>query len=358
MESKNIKYIPGLDHIRAYAAILVVIYHTIRIVGTHSVDTWIYTKNFLSALLIEGHTGVALFMVSSGFIFFNISYGKEIYYWKFMLNRIFRIYPLFIFMLIVGISIYPSNFIFFLQSILGFANITQSQIDAGPFSNLIWTISVEFSFYLIFPILMKITQKKINYLKLITMFLIFRICGFLLTNTVVEFSYFTILGRIDQFLIGMFTSLLYIKYKDLKILKNKYINLIFLTFSIIIIFLVMFTFNQLGGWPVEKWWKVIWVDVEAIIWSTFIFFYLKVFNKRIFLLNKLGELSFSMYLIHYVVILIFFIRKSYFIFTTNGLVNSILNSLFFVIPITIFISYFTYNLVEKPFLSMRVKYLK
>ena len=46
MESKNIKYIPGLDHIRAYAAILVVIYHTIRIIGTHSVDTWIYTLNY------------------------------------------------------------------------------------------------------------------------------------------------------------------------------------------------------------------------------------------------------------------------------------------------------------------------
>ena len=44
---------------------------------------WIHTRNPLLALLEEGHTAVALFMVLSGFVFSVSAAGKEIAYGAF-----------------------------------------------------------------------------------------------------------------------------------------------------------------------------------------------------------------------------------------------------------------------------------
>ena len=73
-------------------------------------------------------------------------------------------------------------------------------------------------------------------------------------------------------------------------------------------------------------------------------------------MNKIGELSFSIYLVHSVVIYILVGKKLYIIFSSNAFLNSILNGLIVVLPITILISLLTYNYIEKPFLKMRVVY--
>ncbi len=126
--------------------------------------------------------------------------------------------------------------------------------------------------------------------------------------------------------------------------------------SILLIFTTMFYYNQFGGWIKDSWWKIIWVDIEAVIWSIFIFTYINIYNKKNFFLNKIGELSFSIYLVHSVVIYILVGKKLYIIFSSNAFLNSILNGLIVVLPITILISLLTYNYIEKPFLKMRVVY--
>jgi len=82
MLSYNTEYYPRLDHLRFFAAMIVVIGHS------------------LSLPFNIGHSGVTLFFVLSGFIFTLITNGgeKKIDYKKFIYNRILRIYPLFIFL--------------------------------------------------------------------------------------------------------------------------------------------------------------------------------------------------------------------------------------------------------------------
>ena len=109
----------------------------------------------------EGHTGVALFIVLSGFIFTYDSAGKKIIYLQFLRNRILRIYPLMITMTIIGISVFPEKFTIdgLICTVLPLQN-TPTALRLGSYSSLFWTIAVEFQFYLIFPFLNEILIEK------------------------------------------------------------------------------------------------------------------------------------------------------------------------------------------------------
>lgn len=74
MRSSNRPYLATVDHLRAFAALLVVAYHgsqlfTAQIANGDQTRVWNYSHNPLATLIYEGHTGVALFMALSGFIF-------------------------------------------------------------------------------------------------------------------------------------------------------------------------------------------------------------------------------------------------------------------------------------------------
>lgn len=79
MESPNRTYLPAVDHLRAFAALLILFYHCYHLFSPPMVlhrewqsTDWVHTKNFLLASVIEGHTAVSLFLVISGFI---LTYG-------------------------------------------------------------------------------------------------------------------------------------------------------------------------------------------------------------------------------------------------------------------------------------------
>jgi rhamnosyltransferase len=64
MKSSSGKYYIGLDHVRAVAVYIVFTRHFIYLGNNHSVPF----LTFPVSLLIEGHTGVALFMSLSGYL--------------------------------------------------------------------------------------------------------------------------------------------------------------------------------------------------------------------------------------------------------------------------------------------------
>jgi peptidoglycan/LPS O-acetylase OafA/YrhL len=74
--SPNRTYFPAIDQLRGFAATLVLFYHGLRLIGPHlgnsvessSSNSWISSFNPFVALIEEGHTGVAMFIVLSGFI--------------------------------------------------------------------------------------------------------------------------------------------------------------------------------------------------------------------------------------------------------------------------------------------------
>ena len=98
------EYVARLDHLRFYAAVLVLLFHFFhRYVGD------MRANNALLSLVDEGHTGVGLFMVMSGFIFTLLAREREVVYWAFLRNRLIRIYPLFVFAVLLSLFIGTYN---------------------------------------------------------------------------------------------------------------------------------------------------------------------------------------------------------------------------------------------------------
>ncbi|MFT7638671.1 MAG: peptidoglycan/LPS O-acetylase OafA/YrhL, partial [Pirellulaceae bacterium] len=110
MKSSNIKYLPAVDHLRGYAALLIILYHGVQLFTNTAkygaplaTGERLHTGNFWYSFLLEGHTAVALFMVLSGFIFTFGCLGKEIKTGGFLWNRFVRTYPLFLLLIFTGI---------------------------------------------------------------------------------------------------------------------------------------------------------------------------------------------------------------------------------------------------------------
>jgi peptidoglycan/LPS O-acetylase OafA/YrhL len=74
MKSKNVAYIPRLDHLRFFAATIVFYFHM-------SHYFWLGWKpasdNAWAGIITEGHTGVGLFFTLSGFLFMLIALGTH-----------------------------------------------------------------------------------------------------------------------------------------------------------------------------------------------------------------------------------------------------------------------------------------
>src|SRR5579859_619795 len=94
MKSSTGEYYVGLDHVRAFAAYCVFVWHF-----THGLDGFPIPFGdapvvFPLAILDEGHTGVAIFMTLSGYLFAKLLDGKNIDYKAFFWNRFIRLAPL------------------------------------------------------------------------------------------------------------------------------------------------------------------------------------------------------------------------------------------------------------------------
>ena len=211
------RYVAGVDHLRAFAAILIVLYHGQILFGAYNaggdrVASYVHTHNPLRAVICEGHTAVGLFMVLSGFIFSFGSRNSEIEWRGFMRNRCLRILPLMVTLAVVGAYAFPNQ-----MSLAGLAQhaLLMSNLPGaapmGPFNLMFWTIAVEFQFYLIFPFLLRfIRQGGWRYAgALIALALVMRYISVINGANPRHLSYWTIVGRIDQFVLGILLGLHY-----------------------------------------------------------------------------------------------------------------------------------------------------
>lgn len=154
MQSKNIPYIERIDHLRFFAASVVILFHTFI---QHRAQL---PLEFLP-LINQGHTAVPLFLLLSGIILSLITEGKEIIVSKFYMNRILRIYPLLILVISLGYFVTPDPRpttigIDYLMSLLPISNLYRMQY--GIFGGHLWSIAVELQLYLLFPFLLRATQ--------------------------------------------------------------------------------------------------------------------------------------------------------------------------------------------------------
>ncbi len=285
-------YIPQLDSIRAIAVLLVIIHH------------WIPAKSFLN-FLPNGPIGVNIFFVLSGFLITGILLKAKIQveeqglkrvlvFKNFYIRRTLRIFPIYYLMLLIfwflndpaikenGIYYftYTSNYLFYSQ-----------QFFPDRLAHL-WSLAVEEQFYILWPWLMILVNKKfLPYL--ISLFIIIGISSnYIFVDKGWWVTIFTP-ACFDAFAIGGYLSYLIAYRQDvIKSIQPKY-NWFFL-FVLIIFILGAFNFFIL---PLRT--------GHALLAAAMIYYCLFKNNNSIvnFIFNNkwlmwIGKISYGIYLYH------------------------------------------------------------
>jgi peptidoglycan/LPS O-acetylase OafA/YrhL len=364
--SANRTYIPEIDQIRGFAALLVVFYHGLALFSEKMLFGTLFqpkyrldTINPILAFVYEGHTAVGLFIVLSGFILTIGCVGRPIKYQSFLISRILRIYPLYLFFLFFGMAAHRDQFSLsaFFQSILQLSNLPGA-VPAGFLSNMFWAVSVEFQCYLIFPFLLMFANLKGSrfLIGLIAIAVIFRVLLVLEGANARDLSYLTIAGRIDQFCLGIVAARIYVLY-DLRRQLRPWSILI--TGSVVVA--ALFAFHKAGGWPTTASWKILWPTIEGILWAFFIPTYLVAGQLLPALLakaaTKFGEISYSIYLGHFIILMLMAKSDVFIRATGNAYYDAIITTALVAVPITVAIAALTYTIIESPFLALRKPYV-
>ena len=368
MKSTNFGYIPALDHLRGFAAVLVLFFHSSHFISHKLIYStpydpakWAKAGNPFSALAIEGHTAVSLFFLLSGFVFTVGSLQKKLNYLGFYRNRLLRTYPLFLFFLTLGIAFNTENFSItaLLQSVFFMAN-SDTAINGGAFTFVFWSIAVEWHFYLLFPLLLVCVQKwgwKVLP-GLILALLVVRTGAYFAGADMRVLSYWTIVGRLDQFLLGMLAGIYYRNY----FVAGKRLDYVAIGGAGLVLML-LFGFNQLGGGGANNYLWIFWPTLEAMAWAIFLIGYLSIarhFHRLVGnALVALGTISYSIYMGHYLV-LDFFLRHEWESLWRLGdpVASAALNTFVFMLPLVLLLATITYFCVERPFLLRRRKYVQ
>lgn len=365
--SKNREYIAPLDELRAFAAILIVVYHGFQLISASLIfnsgftpDQWLSTRNPLFALILEGHTAVGLFITLSGFVLTVGVVGQTVDYRKFLVNRLLRIYPLYLVCLFLGLAMMPSaatlhNIVF---AVLPLANMPNSLTNM-PFTAMFWTVAVEFQIYLVFPFLLLVTKIRgtQGILELAALAILFRLMTLALGADTHYLSYWTVAGRIDQFLFGMVAAHLFVR-------SQQQSSPMAVVGAFAAAIAVVFMYHRMGGWPSKAWWKVLWPTIEATAWAAVIYcvagFRLGVDSVVRRGLQTIGRTSYSVYLLHFAVVSIV-IKQGWLIRPFSGAsgsdyFNALLTTAVIALPVTLVLSAMTYQAIERPFLEMRWRY--
>lgn len=359
---KDKLYFNNLNGLRFIAALMVIISHL-----ELNKSLFNMTNSFPN-LKELGRLGVSLFFVLSGFLITFLLLKEKnknglIAIKNFYLRRIYRIWPLYFFIIILSLLVLPyfeifqipnlkleieSPFRYFMVVILFlfFLSNVLISIKLIPFATQTWSIGTEEQFYLIWPLIInKCNQLKplfIWILVLYNLLLLVLNFGFLPPFKYLDlFTSFIHAFQLDSLTIGALGAyLLYCNSDIIQRISNLFVfSLTLIIIVLTIIFQVDFSFLE--------------TTFFALL---FIIVILNLVNhpKLASLLeNKflhfLGKISYGLYMYHQIVI----------VFVLNCLLKFSINNSFllyiFSISFTILISGISYQYLEKPFLFKKEK---
>ena len=361
--SLNRAWLPGVDQLRALLALLVLFYHGYLLFSArliHHADfvfaDWPRTRNPVLAVLAEGHSAVAGFMVLSGFIFVQGTAGRGVRYGDFLRNRLLRIYPMYLIVVVFALSAGFGTFSLARLALLVLP-LANYAIPVGPLAAMAWTVAVEFQFYLIFPLLLRLaeTQGATWLVRAILLALLLRLFAVLAGADAQWMSYWTIAGRIDQFLLGMLIGLRFAGHGPERggwpAVGIAGAGLCALLYG----------FHLAGGWPAHVWWKALWPDAEALGWAGIILSWQGIADRLPALLARgleaIGRVSFSIYLLHFAVISVLAAHGWVLRPFASATADALLTTALLALPLALALAAFTYATVERPFMALRRRYV-
>lgn len=342
-----------LDHLRLAAATLVFLFHFNPQIDPTSFGNFITRTG--AATIKNGSSGVSLFLVLSGFLFVKIIGDRRIVYHKFLLNRCLRIFPLLI-VIVIMIST-TSRAVWSPDDALRFVLL---QFNTGdPVSGwkngvlplgVIWTVAVEFQFYLMFPLLLTILQKDDGSKNLLLMLLAFCVIRLTLTMFIGPKlywnSYHTLLGRMDQFLLGMLVARWTIRLELSRVIA----------LPLLLVGLLMIIADNLFVTKYLAFRSVAGLTFQGAAWAFVIVGYLHANKSKAVwsvFLAKLGALTYSFYLLHY---LVGKTSLDYFIQLGLSSGHQLIDQFVFAYVPVLIVCAVTYAGIEKPFMALRLSY--
>lgn len=349
-----------LDHLRFFAASVVFAHH-FRQPDEPDIGTGIVS--FIADSWIRwGSNGVSLFLVLSGFLFVVICGDRQIHYGRFLTNRALRIFPLLIVVMLLLMTAKRDTWSaddllqFVLLQMNGGHPMTGWGNDILPFG-VTWTIAVEFQFYLLFPVLLVIMRRtsaedpneglKSLLWMIAAMVLIRLFLAFIKGPDIYYNAYHTMLSRLDQFLIGMIAGR---HFLSMTISKRMGIGLLL---TGIVLLTIDVTNHQVNYYRVA-----VGLTAEALAWSLVIIGYTVIVTGTGAIsrgLSWLGNLTFSLYLLHFFIAGVLLSRA-----LEHGLDTGhpTLNFCLFAYVPTLALCVVTYLGIERPFLRLKVNYFK
>lgn len=347
-----------MDHVRFLAFFLVFCFH---VYGAYLPFGVVRKISLFTGIVTEGYTGVTLFFVLSGFLFMSIALDADrLSYKDFMFNRALRIYPLFLFIFFIAISIntatfMPANILYVL-----FTNLGGPPTSVSVITGAAWTISVEFTFYLIFPFLATSAKRKgpVYLVQFLLVMLVIRLVTYAVSEQPTHVYYSTLIGRFDQFLIGMLAAQVTNRL-DIKLRLCRIVLVIGIV-AIIVMVWIQGRHAPLAHPQHRQPLWIIWGIIEATCWAIFIVGYSRsevpwpaLFAKW---LRRGGELSYSLYLMHMIAVMLLLRYmgplavgySNWILFSLNGVLA---------LALTWIVSSLTFRVIEQPFLGMRRRYV-
>jgi len=354
------KRIPEIDGLRALAIIMVIAYHYFNnLLSVNSTSLY-----YLKLLTNQMWSGVDLFFIISGFLISTLlfkSRGRASYFKDFYIKRFFRIFPIYYGVLILYVFIryfschvilegdeipmwsyfvYLQNFFFAKYNNLGVSILSVS-----------WSLAVEEQFYLVWPIMIYIFNRK-NFL----VFLCILLALCLLVRFSVSNDYtriFVLPSRMDGLILGSLIGYLYVFYND--VLKKISISLIIIIGSLvcffyyIMIFLIDSNFMGVNVFPIVIFYSVL---LLLVLNSRELFIKRLLRNK---LLYHISSISYGVYLYHMIIISLFF----YIFKGSNPSLTTYLDLILITISliVTYLVSYVSFHKIERPLIFLGRKML-
>lgn len=259
----------GIQCLRAVAAILVLIQHVLWYVLEH----YKYDLSYVLRTHI-GSTGVGIFFVISGFVItLSMKQNK-----MFFVNRVLRIYPPFLFMVVISLVVF-SDSKFTLSSILLLPSLDFNSSYRIPY----WTLVYEMFFYTVLYALILIKLSKERLLMFMVMWLI----TIIMVNLFVE-VYFPV----PHFKI-FFSSIniFFIFGVCIALNKEPYITIPNYQLFLIIVIGYQYISNTSG---------TLCHTIQALVCSAILLLFMKLKVPKIWIM--LGNSSYGLYLMHNLVI--------------------------------------------------------
>lgn len=374
MNQKPKVYFENLDGLRFICFLSVFLFHSFHSDYDYIKNTPIYHLVKIGVFR-NGNLGVNFFFVLSGFLITYLLLKEKEYYGKiniisFWKRRVFRIWPLFYFCVFFGFVIFPllksyfgqmpnetANPFLYILFLNNFDFINKGLPDASILG-VLWSIAIEEQFYFVWPLLLSLLPARFypySFAGIILISLVFRY----LTVDHSTYSEYHTLSCMGDLAVGGFGA--WLSQRERFVLGIKNLNRLWIALLYLVVGLIYFLRDDflLYTYPVQ-------IAERSLIAVIFLFVILEqnysdqsFFKMKSFkLFSRLGVITYGLYCLHFIGILIATTVTSRLSWNTH------LWQVFFLdtslaLFITIFISSLSYRFFELPFLKMnaRISYI-